>query len=130
MKKMSAEWIQKAEGDYRVAARESAAPDAVCDAVCFHCHQCVEKYLKAVLIEHDVDFEKIHDLEALMYVCKPFTPGLEKHREGLIWLTQFSVRVRYPGFRARKSDAKKALSITRQLRSLIRDLLSLERKET
>ncbi len=129
MKKMSAEWVQKAEGDYRVAARESAAPDAVCDAVCFHCHQCVEKYLKAVLVEHDVDFEKIHDLEALMYVCKPFAPGLEKHREGLIWLTQFSVRVRYPGFTARKSDAKKALSITRQLRSLIRDLLSLERKE-
>ena len=39
MKKISAEWIEKAEGDFKVAARESEADDAVYDVVCYHCQQ-------------------------------------------------------------------------------------------
>ena len=49
MKKISAEWVEKAEGDFKVAVRESEADDAVYDIVCYHCQQCIEKYLKAVL---------------------------------------------------------------------------------
>lgn len=125
MKKITSEWIEKAEGDYRVAVRESKAKDPVYDVICYHCQQCIEKYLKAILVESNIEFEKIHDLEALMYFCKDHLPALESHREDLIWLTQFAVRVRYPGFGATKQDTRKALSMTGKLRSLVRRFFSL-----
>jgi HEPN domain-containing protein len=125
MKKLTAEWIKKAEGDYVVAVRESKAPDPIYDAVCYHCEQCIEKYLKAVLVENNTDFEKIHDLEQLGTLCREYIRAIEKHTEELIWLTQFGVRVRYPGFGATLKDTKKALSITEKLRSLIRQTLKM-----
>jgi HEPN domain-containing protein len=125
MKKISAEWVEKAEGDFKVAVRESETDDPVYDIVCYHCQQCIEKYLKAVLVEKDVEFEKIHDLEALMYLCKDYLSALRDHIEDLIWLTQFSVRVRYPGFGATKKDMKKGLSVAKKLRIPIRDFFGL-----
>ena len=45
------EWIAKAEGDFAVACRERRVRKLPnWDAVCFHSQQCVEKYLKALLI--------------------------------------------------------------------------------
>ena len=32
------------------------------DGVCFHAQQCIEKYLKAKLVEADIDFPKTHNL--------------------------------------------------------------------
>jgi len=44
-------WIEKAENDLRnaeyVLQMEQGCPT---DTVCFHCHQCAEKYLKALLV--------------------------------------------------------------------------------
>ena len=130
MKRIAAEWVEKAEGDFKVAVRESEADDAVYDIVCYHCQQCVEKYLKAILVEKDVEFEKIHDLEALMYLCKDYLSVARNRVEDLIWLTQFSVRVRYPGFGATKRDMKKALLVAKRLRLLLRDFFGLTIKKT
>ncbi len=52
MKPVTAEWVEKAEGDFATAGRElRAAPAPNFDAACFHAQQCAEKYLKACLIE-------------------------------------------------------------------------------
>lgn len=62
MKPITIEWINKAEGDYAVMEREGRVrkhPNF--DGVCFHAQQCAEKYLKAWLIEADIDFPKTHD---------------------------------------------------------------------
>ena len=45
------EWIDKAEGDFDIAQLALRAPGRPhYDAVCFHCQQCVENLLKAVLL--------------------------------------------------------------------------------
>jgi hypothetical protein len=50
MKPITQEWISKAEGDFATAQRELQAQEMPnYDAVCFHCQQCIEKYLKAYL---------------------------------------------------------------------------------
>jgi HEPN domain-containing protein len=57
------EWIRKAEEDYTVAttlARKRKQPTP--SAVCFHCQQCAEKYLKAFLVQNAIVFRRIHDL--------------------------------------------------------------------
>lgn len=126
MKKITQEWLEKAEGDWKVATREFNYDEPVYDIVCFHAHQCVEKYMKAILIENEIHFEKIHDLEILLNQCKEILPELLIQKEALIWLTQYSVRVRYPGFEAMEDDAKKAVKTAEEIREMIRNYFNLE----
>lgn len=109
MKPLTSEWIRKAEEDYRVAKREMEGEPPSFNAVCFHAQQCVEKYLKAVLQENEIAFQKVHDLEVLLDQCLIFIPDLEKLREDAQKLSVFAVEVRYPGFEAQRKDAEEAL---------------------
>lgn len=50
MNPLTTEWVEKAEGDYATAKRESRVRrNPNYDAVCFHAQQMAEKYLKAFL---------------------------------------------------------------------------------
>jgi HEPN domain-containing protein len=42
MKKLTAEWVRKAEEDYHVAVKIHRGDDPFHNAVCFHCQQYVE----------------------------------------------------------------------------------------
>lgn len=47
------EWIKKAEDNYKSAnALAKNRNLRVYDVVCNQCHQCAEKYLKAILVRH------------------------------------------------------------------------------
>lgn len=57
------QWVQKAENDLKNAEHTLTIGDKCpFDTVCFHAQQCVEKYLKALLSLHGIDFPKTHDL--------------------------------------------------------------------
>jgi HEPN domain-containing protein len=58
------EWIDKADGDWAMLRLAQSQPGLE-DGVAFHPHQCVEKLLKACLIQQGESFRKIHDLVAL-----------------------------------------------------------------
>ncbi len=120
MKDLTKEWVQKAEGDFLVAGREMAAIPPVYDAVCFHAQQCVEKYLKAVLQENNVDLEKTHDLDLLMDACKKYIAGLSDFTEQLIGLSGCAVEVRYPGVESTAEEARACLDTADKTRRLIR----------
>jgi len=66
MKSETRGWVRKAESDLRVARNEAAAPNPERDAVCFHCQQAAEKYLKAILCEQGQHIPRIHDLLRLL----------------------------------------------------------------
>lgn len=75
MKPETAEWVEKAEGDFRTAVREkNSAEYPNYDAACFHAQQCAEKYLKARLVEAGKDFPKTHDLSAILNLVLPLEP--------------------------------------------------------
>lgn len=76
MKAITKEWIRKAEEDYKVAIREYRAKPLFAYTICFHSQQCIEKYMKAVLQENEIPFEKIHDLEILLKDWKKFVRKL------------------------------------------------------
>lgn len=64
------EWITKAENDLKNAAQAILLKDECpTDTVCFHAQQCVEKYLKAVLVLHGIPFPKTHDVAELFWAC-------------------------------------------------------------
>jgi len=125
VKKLTEEWITKAEEDYLVAIRELKANPPALGAVCFHSQQCIEKYIKAILQENEVEFEKIHDLDVLQEQCKMFISEIATYRDELVRLSIYSVDVRYPGLQVSEREATICSEIMEKLRKVIRHYFKL-----
>jgi len=120
------EWVEKAEGDFQTANRElrvRKAPNY--DAVCFHCQQCVEKYMKAYLQDRGQRFPRLHDLIELLELCLPHDRTFELQRGIFEDLTKYAVQFRYPGEQATKADASTAIKAMKDVRIFIRQRLGL-----
>ena len=127
MKPITAEWVEKAEGDFRSAQREQRVrvnPNP--DLVCFLCQQCAEKYLKALLVETATRFSKTHDLLALLKLILPIAPVLASFRDKLEPLNDYAVEFRYPSETATREEAKTALVNCRAVRREVRKCLGLD----
>ena len=94
-------------------------------AACFHSQQCVEKCLKARLVEAQIRFTKTHDLQLLLDLILPREPLWELFRPLLIELNRFAVAFRYPGESATREMAKIAVSDAKAIRQRIRESLGL-----
>src|SRR5579859_3164726 len=105
MKKTTAEWVRKAEEDLVLARQGSRSKIPVPNGVCFHCQQCAEKYLKALLEELGLAIPRTHNLDDVLNLLLPHYSGLRSLRRGLIFLTDFAVDTRYPGESASKRQA-------------------------
>jgi HEPN domain-containing protein len=116
-------WIRKAEQDWRVARKLN--PDTEPDAICFHCQQCVEKYLKAMLVRGHRSFPKTHDLGILLALAAPGGNHLRKYENDLSDLNPYSVIARYPGLDTTPKEARQAKVITRRVRLALRRRLGL-----
>jgi HEPN domain-containing protein len=124
LKLATQEWIEKAEGDYRTALRERRVrrhPNH--DAVCFHAQQCIEKYLKALLTEHETPFPKIHDLVKLGERCFQLTPELKALEADLDLLSRYAIAFRYPGEEATSEEAKAAVKALKKVWKLLKTSL-------
>lgn len=125
MANISAEWVVKAAGDATTAYREYRARKAPnYDAACFHAQQCVEKLIKAVLIQQEIPFRRIHDLEVLLDACLELYPLWESLRADTQLLTQYAVQFRYPGESADKEEAKEAISAMKRCDQEFRTVLT------
>jgi len=91
------DWLRKADMDCDVAARLVSDGDRFRDIVAFHCQQAVEKYLKSILVRHQVEFRKTHDIERLLDILRGVEPSIAEGLAGAKWLTPFGVDIRYPG---------------------------------
>jgi len=93
---LTLEWIDKAEADLLSALREyRARKNPNYDAACFFSQQCVEKYLKAALIEVSLMPPRTHDLGLLLNQLLPHHPLWSDYREVLEQLTSYTVEYRY-----------------------------------
>jgi HEPN domain-containing protein len=121
MKSSTRKWIEKAELDFATARRElRARRQPNYDGACFHAQQCIEKYLKANLVEYGIAFSKTHDLSLLLDLNLPRQPLWAIFRPKLIELTSFAVTFRYPGNSATRDMAKKAVGNCKEVRRAIR----------
>lgn len=119
------EWVRKADADLVTAAHTlKLGKRCPTDTVCFHAQQCVEKYIKALLVLHGTDFPKTHDIDRLVQLLPegttlPMTP--EERRELTVHATVF----RYPGTieEATLPEAKRWVRVSRVIRNHIRKML-------
>lgn len=117
-------WVLKAEHDLLNIENNLAAREIPWDTVGFHAQQCVEKYLKALLISRQIDPPKIHDLTEL-YALLP--DGLLKdfNVHSLEELNPYSIEGRYPGVwePVEQAEALRAVEAARMIRQAIRRVL-------
>lgn len=126
MKPITNEWVVKADNDFATLQRESKVEDHPnYDGICFHCQQCAEKYLKALLCQEGIAFGKVHDLVALLEQALKIESDLEEFREVLAYLSDFAVSYRYPGETADAVSAAEALGYCTEFRLKARSLLGL-----
>jgi HEPN domain-containing protein len=126
MRKLTAQWVRKAEDDFAAAKRLAGSRPPVHDQVCFHCQQAAEKYFKALLQELGLAVPKFHDLDTLLALLLPHDATLSTLRRGLDRLTQYAVDYRYPGFRANARKARAALRLAERVRHELRQRLGLK----
>lgn len=123
------EWLYKAEQDFhyaKVGMRQRQHP--LYDGVCFHAQQCAEKYLKAFLVRHRIEFRKVHDLDELYRLCAPVDESFRLIFDPLMILNPYSVDIRYPGISATAQDAREAVAAMKQVRAFVRARLGLKTK--
>ena len=124
MQKLTREWLRKARADLRGAHELMEARPPVYDLICFHCQQCVEKLLKAMLQELGASVPRTHDLEDLLALILPHDATLKSIRRGLKFLSAFAVDYRYPGQTATGRQAKAALRWAQRLDITVRERLA------
>ena len=120
------QWITIADNDLNAALylAENMHPVPY-EIVCFHCQQAVEKYLKWVLVLHDIDPPKIHDLEELEKLCESISPQFEAIYEKCAVLTEYAIHTRYPDEKhLEKNDMDRALEYTHSIKKFIQGQFS------
>lgn len=120
------EWVKKAEGNYVSAlalARRRVRP--VPDVICNQCQQCAEKYLKALLVRHQLSFPKIHDLVQLEELVAQVEPEVRLVHDSLAVLNPYGIDIRYPGLEATVKEAQDAVKAMKQVRKFVRARLGL-----
>ena len=90
------QWLDKAAGDVRAARILLTAGADLSSGAAFHAQQAAEKYLKAVLVRHQVDFPRTHDLERLVDLVRTIDSSLATVLASAAVLTPYGVEARYP----------------------------------
>ena len=129
MKADTREWVRFAEADFGAAnSLMRKRRQLPANIVGFHCQQCVEKYLKARMVEDGISVIKTHDLQVLLNLLLQSQPLWAAYFNVLGNLTGYGVKFRYPGHVATRADAKAALKACRSIRVEVRLSLGLPKK--
>ena len=121
-------WIEKAEHDLRNAEHTmTLEEDCPFDTVCFHCQQCAEKYLKALLVYREIEFPKTHDLILLLNLIRR-KMEISLSAEQVQPLNRYSIEARYPGdwYPIDREEASEAIELARGVRDVVRRMLPKE----
>ncbi|HUT54345.1 MAG TPA: HEPN domain-containing protein [bacterium] len=116
-------WFDKAASDLRNAEiiLSSGEDDQPTDTVCFHCQQAAEKFIKGFLASRDTEYQKVHNLKALVEKAMALDPSFEQIMEKAESLSPYAVAIRYPDdfWMPKLEDAQEAFAIAREIKDFI-----------
>jgi HEPN domain-containing protein len=125
MKRLTREWVRKAESEYRFAVLLAEADRPSHDHVCFYSQASAGSYLKALLQELGRPVPQTSNPDGLVSRLLPHHAELARVRRGLRMLSQFDLTILYPGRRATKRQAASALRWAARVRTVCRASLGL-----
>jgi HEPN domain-containing protein len=119
------QWVEYADEDLRLASHAmSLAGDCPCRLVAYHAQQRAEKYLKAYLLWHRVDFPYTHNLSALLELCEQHAEWPRTLRDAEE-LTPYAITTRYPGEdeQVTRNEAQRTIEVAACVRLEVREQL-------
>jgi HEPN domain-containing protein len=116
-------WMQRAEEDWLLARSALRRKVPLIYGTTFHAQQCVEKYLKALLLSCRQAFPRTHDLIALYDLCVRNSISIPVDQDKLERLAAYAVQVRYPGEDPTLDEAREAVQIAQEVRRWARAVL-------
>jgi len=125
-------WVLKAESDLKIVKHELKLDEneIVKDISCYHCQQAVEKFLKAFLLFHKIEFPRTHNLEYLLELCIEIDKDFKNiDVEGL---TDYAVNIRYPDmeyYEPEIKDIKNYYQIADRIREMIFSKLKIRKSD-
>jgi len=121
------EWLLIAEDDLTSAQILLNHEPPSLRIACFLCQQAVEKMLKAFLVWKSEPFEKTHNINYILDLCKIYGLEIAFLRDKAEILTSYAVEVRYPGddIEVTREETEDALSTADTVWKLINDLIRL-----
>jgi HEPN domain-containing protein len=90
------QWLEKAAADLDAAEQLCTQGGRFREIIAFHCQQAAEKYLKALLVRHQIEFPKTHDIAKLLDRVAAVNASIAESLRDADVLTPFGVEVRYP----------------------------------
>ncbi len=93
--------------------------------IAFHAQQAVEKYLKAILVRHQVYFPKTHYLGKVLNLVAECAPMTAEALQDSTLLTPFGAEGRYPGDTPEllPGEETRAVEIACQVRDTVKQTL-------
>lgn len=118
-------WLIKANEDFGAAQILFKNEMPLIVPVCFHCQQAVEKFLKAFLVLHKVDFPKTHNIDFLLDLCIKLKPEMFLETD-MLELSAFGVEIRYPGDMETPSlnETKQYIEIAKQIKEIVEPIIN------
>ena len=109
------QWLRKADLDIRSAEALLSEDPPLAYPSCFHSQQAAEKYLKAFLTWHQVEFRKTHSMGELLDLVAVVDASLADGLASATSLNPYGVEVRYPGDlpEPEPGEATEALALAR-----------------
>ena len=115
------QWLGKAEQDLAAARMLFGSGLDYYAIVGFHAQQAAEKYIKAFLVCHQVEFAKTHDLARLRSLVTQVAPDLATALAPADVLTPYGEEFRYPGDLevVTQEQGQEVLQLAEQVQGLI-----------
>ena len=122
------EWVDKADHDLGSAKLIFLHIPNYFDTIAFHCQQAVEKYIKAILVFYEIDFQRSHNLIYLLDLLTKKVEISEERYDKAILLNGFSVQIRYPDktIYLSKEELATAIGIAQDFRVFAIDLIGIK----
>lgn len=121
-------WLIKADNDIKIIEHELMLPESerVNDAICFHCQQAAEKYLKALLIFNESDVPKTHNIEYLQSLLKERHPDISEIE--VRDLSLFGVDIRYPDnfYQPTNEEVEYYTALVMKIRDIVKLKINIE----
>jgi len=120
------QWIEIADEDLKFAKHGFTISSGVSyRIIAFHSQQCAEKYLKAFLVYHKIDFPYTYNITKLINLCGEIDNSIEELRTSEI-LTSYATANRYPSEyrKLKKVDALNSVKLAMKVKDAIRKRLT------
>jgi HEPN domain-containing protein len=113
--------FKKADADLALVEYALALEDKPIevDIIFFHLQQAVEKYLKALVCYNEIHFEKIHDIDKIIILCRSNSIEIPDYIDVFVELNPYAVEGRYAVMADDIDDAEGYAKLLKQLREFV-----------